>query len=150
MTLTVAAALAKTDALNTAFAAIGVSAPDTKMPKSRRNDEPFAYEVFCAKHLRRIAEARETKAVKEAVKAGVMFDHEKKPMAVGTTALVYAGEVVEIGVSVTAPATRLDADAFCAALVKAGMKEATVTRLRSASTVDNRAPHKFVATLCTT
>lgn len=149
MTLTTAAANAKTAAFNTAFAAIGVSLADTKMPKSNRNNELVAWEVLVAKHLRRIAEAREVKAVKEAVKVGVMFDPEKAPLVAGSNALTYAGEVVEITVSVGTPATRLDADAFCTALVDAGVKLAMVTRLRAASTKDNRAPHKFTASLAT-
>ncbi len=147
--LTTDAANAKTESLNKSFADIGGKADGTSMPRSRGNLEPLAWDVFCAKHLKRLADAREKKAVAAAVKAGVMFDPEKQPAPVGTAALVYAGDVIEIGVEVTTPRTRLETDELFADLVKTGVPQKTLDRLVAKHTHDNRAPHKFTATLVT-
>jgi hypothetical protein len=144
MPLTAAKANDLTEALNVAFAAIG----DT-MPRSKGNLEPLAVEYHVASHLARIADARKKKAQSAAVKAGIMFDPEKQPMPVGSNALVYAGEVVEIAVSVTTPASRLDQPAFVADLEKSGVKLPLINRLLNKYTVENRAPHKFVSSLVT-
>ena len=141
-----------TAAINAEFALIGYTG-DAKLPRTTRSDvkntEPVAWEVLVSKHLERIAKARTAKAVKAAVKAGVMFDPETDPRVPGTEALVYAGEIVEIAVSVTTPATRLDADELQAALVRAGMKLPLVELLFKRCTHDNRAPHKFTSSLRT-
>lgn len=149
MPLDATRANAKTEALNDAFANIGKSG-DTKMPRSKKNTEPTAWEVFVAQHLSRIAEARKKKAIAVAVKAGVMIDHEAEPLAIGSRSLIYAGDVVEISCSVTTPTTRLDVKEFTADLEKAGVKLPLINRLLNKHTHENRAPHKFVSTLATT
>jgi hypothetical protein len=143
-------ALAKTTAINNAFAAIGHT-DDTKMPRGAKlNTEPLAWNYHVASHLLRLAEAAKALAVREAVKASVMFDPAKSPLPVGTSnALVYAGDVVEIAVSVTTPATRLDVEAFITALIKAKVSPALLEKTRGACTVENRAPHKFTSGLVT-
>lgn len=146
--LNVAGANAIAAAINAAFADIGVAGA-TAMPKSRKNTEATAWNYHVAAHLVRIAEARKKKALAAAVKLGVMFDHTKAPMPVGTEALVYAGDVVEIAVSVSTPSERLDATALGVALVKAGVKLALVEKLFRQCTNTNGAPHKFTSTLCT-
>jgi hypothetical protein len=139
---------AKTATLNTAFAAIGVDG-DTKMPRAKGNNEPIAWEYHVASHLSRIAEARKKKAQAAAVKAGVMFDPEKQPLAVGANALVFAGEVVEISVSVSTPTTKLELPELLDDLEKAGLKRPVINRLVVKHTKDNRAPHKFTSSLVT-
>lgn len=146
--LTSAQANAKTEALNKAFAGIGVEG-DTKMPRAKLNTEPVAWEVYISQHLVRLADARKAAAVKAAVALGVMFDPAKSPRAVCTNELIYAGDVVEIALSVTTPAARVDVVALGVALVKAGVKLAVFERLLKQATSDNRAPHKFVSTLIT-
>ena len=42
----------------------------TAMPPSKRNDESFIYELFIAKTLSRLADAREKKAKAAAIEAG--------------------------------------------------------------------------------
>jgi hypothetical protein len=141
--LTATKANALTQAISDAFAAIGV-AGDTRMPRSSANREPVAWEYHVASHLVRVAEARKSLAVREAIAAEVMFDPAKQPMAVGTSnALIYAGDVVEIAVSVTTALTRVNVDAFIAGLIKAKVSPALCERLRGQCTVANRAPHKF-------
>jgi hypothetical protein len=139
---------ARTAAINEAFAAIG-AAGDTKMPRAKGNTEPLAWEYHVSAHLLRIAEARKKKAQLAAVKAGVMFDPEKDPRAVGTHAVVYAGELVEIVVDVTTAQSRLDAVALFDDLVFAGVKRALIDRLVARHTHENRAPHKFTSSLVT-
>jgi hypothetical protein len=150
MPLDAARANTKTGAINDAFAAIGTAAGNgTSMPRSKKNTEPVAWEYHCASHLARIAEARKAKAIAAAVKAGVMFDPAKQPLPVGSNALVYAGEVVEIACTVGTAATRLDAAAFADDLEKAGVKRALIDRLALKHTIENRAPHKFTSSLVT-
>jgi hypothetical protein len=146
--LDTARANAKTQAINVAFAKIGDDG-DTKMPRAKLNTEPVAWEYHVAGHLFRIADARKKKAQAAAVKAGVIFDHEKNPLVVGTAALVYAGEVVEISVSVTTPTTRLDPVELGVAMVKAGLALKVVEGLLRRCTHENRASHKFTSTLAT-
>lgn len=142
------AANTKTAEINDAFAAIG-TATIAAMPPSQRNNEPQAWEYHVASHLLRIAEARKTAAARSAVKAGILFDHEKRPCSAGTNALVYAGDVVEIRVAVTTPASRLDAVAFVADLEERGVSRELLDKLLTAHTKQNRAPHKFTSSLLT-
>jgi hypothetical protein len=146
--LDAARANTKAAAINEAFASIG-NAGDTKMPRSKRNDEPIAWAYHVAAHLARIAEAQKRKAIAAAVKAGVMFDPEKQPMVEGTHALIYSGEVVQIEVEVTAARTHLDTDALFADLAKAGVKQTLIDRLVTKHTHNNRPPHKFTSSLMT-
>lgn len=135
-------------ALNTAFAEIG-NVGATVMPKARKNLEPIAWELYVATHLLRIAEARKKKAAERAIRAGVIFDHEKEPLEEGTNSLIYAGELVEIAVQVGTPQTRVDPVGLGAAMEKSGISAKVVARLVAANTVATRAPHKFQATLIT-
>lgn len=147
--LDVTRANAKTEAFNVAFGEIGSSIA-TAMPRSKSgNREPFAWELLVSKHLKRLADAREKKAVKEAVKAGVIFDPEKQPLPVGSNAMVYAGDVVEISCEVGTPQTRLDLEGLLPDLEKAGIKPPVLLKLITKHTHNNRAPHKFSATLVT-
>jgi hypothetical protein len=149
MPLDIAKANSKTAALNEAFAEIGI-AGGTKMPPSKLNTEPVAWEYFVASLLARFADARKTAATKAAIKAGLMFDHAKEPRPTGTNALIYAGDVVEITVAVTTATSRLDADGFFDAVEKAGVKRSVLDRLVAAHTTENRPPHKFTAVMATT
>jgi hypothetical protein len=146
--LDVPQANAKTTAFNDAFAAIGNAIP-TKMPGCKRNTEPAAWEYHVASHLLRLADARKKKAQAAAIKVGVMFDHEKQPRPIGSESVVYAGDVVDISVSVTTPATKFDLSAFCADLEKSGVKLLLINRLANKHTSENRAPHKFTSSLVT-
>lgn len=138
----------RTAAFNDAFAEIG-SGIGTSKPRSTLNTEPVAWEFHVASHLARIATARKVKAHAAAVKAGVIFDHEKAPLAVGTNKLVYAGEVIEISVAVTSPSEKLDAPAFIADLEKSGIARKLLDKLVAKHTSESRAPHKFTSSLLT-
>lgn len=147
--LTAARADALTVAITSAFATIGKS-DATRMPRSGRApsaNAELAWELFVAKLLNRIATTRLNAVLKKAVRAGIMFDAERAPMSVGTNAVVWASDLVEVSVLVTTPTTRFDVDGFAAALVASGVKPSLVKRLREEHTLDNRAPHTFSASL---
>lgn len=143
---------AKTESINGAFAEIGHSGTTVmpRRPSNKDNLEPIAWEVFMSKHLKRLADAREKKAVVAAVKAGVMFDHTRQPLAEGTNALVYAGDIIEISCSVTTPGTKLDTVSLFNELeTKHGVKVGVIAKLTEKFTSYNACPHKFVATIIT-
>ena len=141
---------AKTAAIVKAFEAIGVVEP-TRQPRSRRNNEPVAWEFYVATHLAKLAEARKRQAQAAAIVSGVIFDHEKEPMPEGTNGrVVYSGDVVEIELTVSNPSKRFDAAGFINALEKAGVKRKLLNELAEQHTADSRAPHKFSASLITT
>lgn len=133
--------------INADFALIGYG--DARMPRSKKATEPAAWEYHVAGHLVRAADARKAAAVKAAIKLGVIFDPAKDAREPGTETLVYAGDVVEIALSVTTPAERLDAVALGVALVNSGMSVKIVEKLFRACTNTSRAPHKFTSNLVT-
>ena len=149
MPLDAAKATAKINAIIQAFDAIGVVEP-TRQPRSRRNNEPVAWEFYVATHLAKLAEARKRQAIAAAVAAGVLFDHEKEPMAVGTERDVYAGDVVQIALVVSNPSRKLDVPGFVDALEKAGVKRKLLLETAEQHTTDSRAPHRFTASLART
>ena len=72
-----------TDAINTMFGGIG-SANGTKIPKSSDNKAPIAWEYWLSSHLLALAKGRFASARIEAIKAGIIFDHEKDQRTPGT------------------------------------------------------------------
>ena len=148
MTLTALKATERTAALTLAFTAIGATG-DTKMPRSGSNTDPIAWEFHVASHLARQAEARKKKAHAACVAAGLIFDHDSEPKPPGTSEVVYAGEVVEIAVSVSNPTAKLDGTLFIAALIEAGVSRKLIDRVRAMHTYENKAPHKFTSALVT-
>ncbi len=148
MPLDVAAATSLTERLNEAFAAIGAS-NGTAPPRKVNAAEAAAYEYHVSSHLLRIAETRRKRAHAAAVKAGVMFDHERAPEPVGTERVVYAGALVEVSVTVAAPVQGLDHLAFVVGLLEAGVKPALVKRLQARHATETRPSHRFSSTLVT-
>lgn len=147
-------AITKTEAINAAFLAIGTAGDsDTAMPRERGAKiptEPIAWEVLASKHLRKAAEARYERAVKAAIKAGVIFDHKKAPLPDGTSKVVYKGTIVRIDLAVTTGRAGLDIEGFVEGVIKAGLKPALVTRLLAKHATTTAAPHEFTPSLVTT
>ncbi len=136
-------------AMNTEFAEIGTFG-DTKMPRSKKNTEPAAYEYHVASHLAGVAVARKEKAHKQCVRLGIIFDHKEHPLPVGTDTLVYPGDVVEISVKVGTPTTKVDMVALGVWLAKkCGLTVAQIEKAFLGCTIDNAAPHKFTSSLIT-
>jgi hypothetical protein len=142
----------KTLAITNALALIG-DTPPTQMPRSgNKNTEAVAWEVFVAKLLEKTAKARTTKAVKAAIAAGVMFDHEEDPCPVGTNKVVYDGDIVRIDLEVGTPGMHLEVKTLMPALVKASKGALTLEKVSTIFTqhmVENAAPHKFTPSLVT-
>ncbi len=151
MPLDVTRANVKAEAINTAFKNIGTPAGNgTAMPRgAKANLEPIAWEVFMAKHLSKIAKAREAKAIKAAIVAGVMFDHEKNREPAGTNRVVYDGEVVRIDLSVGTGGAGIDHPGYVASLLAAGVDPKLLTRLANKHATVTAAPHSFSASLVT-
>jgi hypothetical protein len=146
MPLDVAAANTRTQAINEAFPAIGTIGA-TRMPANGNNREPVAWEYHLASHLLRIAETRRKRAHAATVKNAVMFDHEKAPMAVGTNALVWVGNIVEISVLVAAPIVTVDHAGLVADLLKTRVDLKLIKRLVGKNRVEMCPAHKFISAL---
>ena len=151
MTMTVERANALTERMTARTLAIGTDEDAlTKFPRTTKNNEPLAIEYHVASHLLRIATARKERARAAAVTAGIMFDPAEQPMPVGTgNALVFAGDLIEITVSVTTATTKLDMRGVTEDLIKHGIKQALLDRLVAKHTRTNQAPHKFMSSIAT-
>jgi hypothetical protein len=146
MPITTAAANALIETMTTAFAGIGNGAPTT-MPRSKKNTDPFAWEVLVSKLLVKFSEARAAVAVEKAIDAGVMFDHKATPRVAGTAAVVYEGDVVRIDLKVTKGRAGFDHKAFIADLLAAGVAPKLVTKLSAKHETTSAAPHGFTPSL---
>ena len=133
-----------TNAINVAFTAIG-NTTGAAMPPAKSNREHIAWEFHVASHLYRVAEGRRKVAHKAAVKAGLLFDHEKAPLAEGTTAVLFTGDNLQLGVNVKAASIRVDTTALVTDLLDAGVDEELIMRLLKKHTHTNRAPHTFTS-----
>jgi hypothetical protein len=152
MPLDAARSADKTTSINDCFAAIGAGkdpTPGTGMPRSKLNTEPLAFEVFAAKHLAKIANAREKKAITAAIKAGVMFDHKAEPEPDGTTRVVYDGDVVRIDLSVGTGRAGFDLEGFVKSLLAAKVEPKLLKRLVAKHETVTASPHSFTASLVT-
>lgn len=132
------------DAINVAFDAVGFDI-HTKMPRTSKGDNkaPVAWEYFVSNHLMTRARARFEAARKQAVQAGVIFDHEKFPREPGTIETVFTGEHVSVLLTVNNPATRIDADKLCAYLIEKGVKPKLVEAAYTHATEKSRPAHVF-------
>ncbi len=97
--------------------------------------------------LRSLIEKECEAAGKEAVAAGVLPDHAKAPLSVGTHPRVYAGELVEISATVVEQAERLDGAALVADLLAAGVKAPLLKKLVAKHTKRFNPSHRYSATL---
>lgn len=148
-----ATANSKTASINDYFRQIG-KADGSAMPRWKGKPTMLtaalaAWEYHVASHLLRIAETRRAAAITAAIKAGVLFDHSKAPLPVGTNRIVYAGAIVEITVSVAAGVEGVDHTAFVADLIKAKVDPKLIGRLSNRHKTETRPAHKFVSSLVT-
>ena len=130
----------RTDAIADAFAVLSLGL----RPKS--NVEATALEFLTSSTLLSLAEKRREAATKAATAAGVLPDHAKAPLSVGTHPRVYAGELVEISAAVVEQATKLDADGLVADLA-ALVKPAVLKRLVAKHTRRFNPSHRYSASL---
>lgn len=134
------------DAINTAFDAVG-NTMDNKMPKSKDNRSPVAWEYFVSYHILTRARVRFEAARKAAIAASIIFDHEKAPREPGTNDPIYEGDHVIVWLTVRNPATRVSADVMSEYLIKHGVDAKVVTDAYMAATSKMRPAHEFKASL---
>lgn len=133
-----------TDAINMAFSAVGVSA-DTCSPQSRDNKAPIAWEYFIAGHLTALASGRFKKAKADAIKAGILFDHDEHPKPTGMYEPLYDGEHIAIELEVKRPSQRVNASKMSEYLVAKGVSPKLLADATEFATSTNRAAHVFTA-----
>ncbi len=130
----------RTDAIAEAFDAIILT------PRPKGNSDAVAAEYYVASVLLSRAEKRREAATKAATAAGVLPDHAKAPLSVGTHPRVYAGELVEISATVVEQATKLDGEGLAADLA-ALVKPAVLKRLVAKHTRRFNPSHRYSASL---
>lgn len=135
-----------TNKLNKAFDNIGKT-NGTSMPESERNMDGLAYELHVAMHLARMAEARKTAAMKQAVNVGIIPNYKEQPSTPGTQATVYDGGVVNVQMVVRNGRNIVDTDKLIQALVDSGVDSSLVLRLVEKHTKMSAPSHIFTTTL---
>lgn len=120
------------------------------MPQSKQNTEGFAWDYMIASKIEKFGKSAKEKAVKEAIKSGVMFDHEKKPLAAGSEETVYSGDVVKIDVKVKQASESIDTKKLISFIRASGLIPAVELDVWiEDSTKTARPAHTFTAELLT-
>ena len=137
------------NAISVAFDKVG-AVNGTAMPKSGNNLDPIAYELYVAQTLKRLCDARLESAKDRSIAAGVMFDTNVTRLPAGTVRTVYAGDIVQVGVTTKKPSTTFDRKRaetiLCALFPKNADKVKEVFEECSKETA---VPHTFSASLIT-
>ena len=116
-------------------------------PPSKNNLAAIAWEFFISHTLQVRASARYKAATKEAVKAGVLFDHEKEPLEAGTKKEIYNRDSIVVSVEVRSPYEKVDVDKMISYLVGKGVNEEVLNEGRKFASTMTRAPHIFKAVI---
>ena len=95
---------------------------------------------------KRTATADKDKATREAIRLGVLFDHEKHPKPAGYEGVVYRGSAVTISLKVGQPGDALDVESFLESLA-AYLKPAVIRRLVARHRSSTASPHTFTSSL---
>ena len=135
------------DGLNTKFSDIGTKS--NTCPPSTKNTEPAAWEFFVAAHLNSLATGRLKEARASAVRAGVIFDHDKHPRTPQDTGVIYRGDNVVVTLTVKMPTITTDVDELCAYLIDKGVSVKLVADAVAHAKKERRAAHEFRASLLT-
>ena len=126
------------------------SVGDGLMPQSKHNRETLAWNYMVASKIEKFGRGMKDNAKKEAIKAGVLFDHETAPLSPGTDMNVFRGDVVSINLTVKKPAQTFDYSAFRIAMSKAGLFTDAVEGIAAASFKESRPSHTYIAELLST
>jgi predicted GNAT family acetyltransferase len=136
------------DSINTMFAKIG-NANGSKLPPTKDNQEPIAWELFVAQHLNALAGKRKDQAEKAAVRAEVIVDKEKSPQPEGMSTIEYTGEHVQVMLKVSNAASRVDITKVIEYLLGHGVQADIVRTAIDKATTKNRPAHVFSTVLLT-
>ena len=124
-----------------------------QMPKSKNNSEGAAWRLFLSQRMKSFAEAFNKQAVKDAIAAGVLFNHSKAPKPAGIDEDIYSGDVIRVNVKTKNGSVTLDSKAFLAEaayeLKLSAAQRASLLQLQEKHTKTNAAPHTFTASLKT-
>ena len=124
---------------------LGMIGKNLKLPKGKGNTAPIAWEFFVSHVLNSYAAARYNAAKREAVKAGVIFNHEKDPLPAGTKQDVYNDGVVRVSVEVRSSYEQVDAKKMAAFLAGKGVKQKDIDDAIAFATTQTKCPHVFRA-----
>src|SRR5262252_1923957 len=112
------------------------------------NRAPIAYKFAVARMVRRIAGALYETATKEALDAGVLFDHKKSPLASGVVKTLYQDDVVTVTCTTSTPHDLLSRTKLRELLhERFGITAAEFDKLMKDSTTKSAAPHVFNASI---
>jgi hypothetical protein len=120
-----------------------------RMPKSSKNNESAAWKLFIAQFLASRANKAKELAEIEAVKAGVLFDKVKNPMAEGTKDFIYNGEIIRVLCEVRKAAYRIDSKKLLDYLASAGVNTALLDQAAEAAGDFSRPAHVFTTYIVT-
>jgi hypothetical protein len=119
-------------------------------PPSKANTGKEAWDYFIAAKIEAYGKAMKKKAVDKAVKAGVIFDHMKSPLAPGSDEVVYSGDVVQIRCTVKQPSTSTDSKKLIDMIIASGLINASIlANMVAGAETKSRAAHTFTAELVT-
>jgi len=121
---------------------------DTTKRRNISAKDTCALTYHLAAQAKRTATADKDKATREAIRLGVLFDHEKYPKAAGYEGVVYRGSAVTISLKVGNPGDALDVESFLESLAK-HLKPAVIRRLVARHRSATAAPHTFTSNLVT-
>jgi len=136
------------DKINTTFANIGRK-NGTTLPPTFDNREPIAWELFVAQHLNAVAAKRKDAAEKAAIAAEVIINKETNPQPEGTKSVEYTGEHVQVILSVSSAASRVDITKVMTYLLGKGVSAELVKEAVDQATTKNRPAHVFSTVLLT-
>jgi hypothetical protein len=119
----------------------------TKLPASKSNTGDIALQYWLATVVSRFANNLMKKATKDAIKAGVIFDHKRDPLGPNIHRQLYNSDVVTISIETRNEGTRVDTETLRKELTKRGVKDGVLDAAWAAAIKKSAAPHFFSATL---
>lgn len=136
------------DVVNMRFAEIG-SRTDTCSPYTEDNKGPEAWELFIAGHMSTLASGRLKEARRRAIRAGVIFDHEKHPKTPDDSGVVYRGEFVVVTLLVKQGSTIIDPEEMANYLQAKGVEPKLLADAWEHASKPRRPAHEFRASIIT-
>jgi len=122
----------------------------TKLPSTKSNSGEVALQLWLWRFVKRMVNGMEADATKEAIRAGVLFDHKANPLPEGTQKQTYTSDVVDISVMVKRASQMLNQDVLKANLRKLKLTQEQIDNAFDTSMEYKAAPHEFSVVLVET
>ena len=122
---------------------------DLNAPKIQRNTEKAAYEFHIAKLLSKYASKRLEEATKQAITAGVIFDHKKEPRQKVSTETLYEGDYITVFLNMKSGRTIIDTAKFERNLLLNGVSTTVINKSKEDAVKQTNHSHEFVASFNT-